>query len=99
MDAFAKDSAKPKRIDISTRLLDQRVELRVADNGTGIAPEIAASMFELLRTSKDDGMGVGLWLSRTIVQAHQGYIDYETTLGQGTTFCVTMPVHHESVIY
>lgn len=99
MDAFAKDSAKPKRIDISTRLLDQRVELRVADNGTGIAPEIAASMFELLRTSKDDGMGVGLWLSRTIVQAHQGYIDYETTLGQGTTFCVTLPVHHEAVIY
>ena len=99
MDAFARDSIQPKRMGIRTRLLDQGVELCVTDNGTGIAPEVAASMFELLRTNKDDGMGVGLWLSRTIVQAHRGQIDYETTPGQGTTFRVTLPVHQEALIY
>ena len=99
MDAFKQPWNKPKQIDIRTRLIDQRVELMVSDNGAGIAPEIAASMFELLRTSKEEGMGVGLWLSRTIVQAHQGDIDYETNPAQGTTFRVTLPVQSESVIY
>jgi signal transduction histidine kinase len=98
IDAFAADSPKPWHIDISTRMLDSHAELVVTDNGSGIAPEIMASVFELLRTNKDDGMGVGLWLSRTIVEAHQGSINFEST-SAGTSFRVTLPVTSDEMIY
>lgn len=99
MDAFEPHTSKPKRIQIGTRLLDHAVELTVSDNGMGIAPPIAASMFELLRTNKDEGMGVGLWLSKTIVESHHGTIDYETSATTGTVFCVRLPISHDALIY
>jgi signal transduction histidine kinase len=98
-DAFAPDTAKQKRVTVRTQLQGDRVLLTVTDNGSGIAPEIAASIFELLRTSKDDGMGIGLWLSRTIVESHQGTIDFETHTDSGTTFTVNLPATTEQMIY
>jgi len=98
-DAFAPDTAKQMRVTVRTQLLGVRVLLTVTDNGSGIAPEIAASIFELLRTSKDDGMGIGLWLSRTIVESHQGTIDFVTHTDSGTTFTVNLPATTEQMIY
>jgi signal transduction histidine kinase len=60
-------------------------------------------IFELLRTNKAEGMGVGLWLSRTIVEAHHGTIEFEscTTSGSssGSTFTVTLPIQTDELIY
>ena len=88
-----------KRIKVSTQLHNDKMVVSVTDNGTGIAPEITASMFELLRTNKDEGMGVGLWLSRTIVESHHGSIDFVTSPEVGTTFKVTLPVTAEEMIF
>jgi signal transduction histidine kinase len=64
----------------------------VSDSGSGIAPEIQATMFELLRTDKIDGMGIGLWLSKTIVELHNGTIEFETSSKLGTCFTVMLPI-------
>jgi signal transduction histidine kinase len=61
----------------------------------GIDPEIETMVFELLRTNKDTGMGIGLWLSKAIVESHQGKINFTTALNQGTTFRVELPNNSE----
>lgn len=97
IDAFANTAPKQKRITVCTRWVDNKAELAVADNGSGIAPEIAASIFELLRTNKEDGMGIGLWLSHTIVESHHGTMSFETSPTSGTTFCVALPVDKDLI--
>ena len=62
---------------------DDMVEINIADTGAGIAPEIAAQLFQPLVTSNRQGMGVGLSISRTIVEAHGG-VDRATNPGGGT---------------
>ena len=63
----------------------------VSDTGGGIDPEIAAQLFQPFVTSKRTGMGVGLSISRTIVEAHSGRIWAEPNSGGGSTFHFTVP--------
>jgi two-component system NtrC family sensor kinase len=72
----------------------QSVWLRVTDSGEGIAPENLRRIFDPFFTTKPEGKGVGLGLSVSygIVQAHGGDIEVQSTLGQGTTFTITLPV-------
>jgi two-component system NtrC family sensor kinase len=71
------------------------VWMEVADTGAGISPDTLKRIFEPFFTTKPVGKGTGLGLSLSygIVQKHQGRIDVESVLGQGTTFRVTLPVH------
>ena len=69
---------------------DGLVQVDVADTGTGIAPEIAAQLFQPFVTSKPHGMGVGLSISRTIVEAHGGRLWAEARPGGGTVFHMTV---------
>jgi two-component system sensor kinase FixL len=66
------------------------VEIGVADTGAGIAPEIAAQMFQPFVTTKPQGMGVGLSISRTIVESHGGRLWVEPNPGGGTVFRLTL---------
>ena len=66
------------------------VEVRVTDTGPGIAPEIMAQLFQPFVTSKPHGMGVGLSISRTIVEAHGGKLWAEDNPGGGTIFRMTL---------
>lgn len=66
------------------------VEVRVSDTGPGIDPEIAETLFTPFMTTKENGMGVGLSISRTIVAAHGGTISVESEAGVGTTFRFTL---------
>ena len=70
---------------------DNMVEISVADTGTGIAPEISAQLFQPFVTTKRQGMGVGLSISRTIVEAHGGSIAALPNPGGGTVFRLTLP--------
>ena len=63
----------------------------VADTGTGIAPEIAQHLFQPFLTSKANGMGVGLSICRTIIEAHAGRINARANDGGGTVFEFTLP--------
>ena len=67
------------------------IEIAVADTGAGIAPEIATQLFQPFVTSKRQGMGVGLSISRTIVEAHGGSIAPRPNPGGGTVFSFTLP--------
>jgi two-component system, NtrC family, sensor kinase len=72
----------------------RQLELRLRDDGSGIAPEILPQIFEPFLTTKESGHGVGLGLaiSRTIVERHGGCIEAQSELGRGTTFTVRLPL-------
>ncbi len=69
------------------------VQIRVTDNGSGIAPDHLERIFEPFFTTKGEGHGTGLGLSivRNIVELHNGRIEIESQLGSGTTFILTFP--------
>jgi len=70
---------------------DDMIRVMVSDRGTGIAPEVMARLFQPFLTTKQNGMGVGLSISRTIVEAHGGRIWAEGNPGGGTVFNFTVP--------
>jgi len=70
---------------------DDLLELYVADSGPGISPEIAAQLFQPFVTTKRYGMGVGLSISRSIIESHGGQIRVEPNGGGGTVFRFTLP--------
>ena len=94
-EAFPASFQGDKRISVQTQMVKSHIVLTVADNGMGIDPEIETMVFELLRTNKDTGMGIGLWLSKAIVESHQGKINFTTELNRGTTFRVELPNNSE----
>jgi PAS domain S-box-containing protein len=67
------------------------VEVAVADTGPGLAPEVAGRLFEPFVSTKPEGMGVGLSICRTIVEAHGGRLWAESNPGGGTVFRFTLP--------
>jgi two-component system NtrC family sensor kinase len=80
---------------IETRLSndEMEIEIQVRDDGAGIAPDVLSHIFEPFLTTKESGHGVGLGLaiSRGIVERHNGRIEVQSELGRGTTFTVTLP--------
>jgi two-component system, NtrC family, sensor kinase len=69
------------------------IKIRVRDDGAGIAPDVLPQIFEPFLTTKESGHGVGLGLaiSRGIVERHNGRIEVASELGRGTTFTITLP--------
>ncbi|HYD50659.1 MAG TPA: ATP-binding protein [Terriglobales bacterium] len=67
-------------------------ELVVRDSGGGIPPEVLRSIFEMQFTTKSGGTGVGLYVARSVVEAHGGTIAVDSQPGNGTTFSIRMPV-------
>jgi signal transduction histidine kinase len=91
MDALAAVAREQKTIVITTTLKNGQLILHVDDNGCGIPEAKQNSVFELFKTSKAEGMGVGLWLSKTVIQSHRGDIRFTTRPGEGTRFEVVLP--------
>ena len=87
----AMQEVEQRELDISTRLVgDGMAEILVADTGPGIAPEVASRLFQPFTTTKTHGMGVGLSISRGIVEAHGGHLTTEPNPGGGTIFRLTL---------
>ena len=79
------------RIGVSTRWEGDEVVLAVADNGAGMAPDIAQRVFEPLFSTKAFGVGLGMPLVKRIVEQHGGKVEIETAEGRGTTVSLRLP--------
>jgi two-component system, LuxR family, sensor kinase FixL len=89
----AMQSEKTRRLTVSTFVSDDGfVEVTVADTGPGISPDIAKQLFEPFITTKAKGMGVGLSLCRTILEAHEGRIWATSNAEGGATFHFRLPM-------
>lgn len=80
-----------RRVVVRTRASDKEVEVSVVDSGAGIQDEILSRIFKPFVTSKSTGMGLGLSISRTIVEAHGGKIRAENLPGGGAAFHFSLP--------
>jgi signal transduction histidine kinase len=84
------------RIEVHTEHRDGRVLLSVSDNGCGMDKAfVKDSLFRPFQSTKKKGLGIGLFQSRAIVQAHGGTIHVQTEAGKGTTFLISLPVPAE----
>ena len=84
-------SPEPREIEISAKRVDgDMIKVCVTDNGAGISSEMEGRLFESFATSKPEGMGLGLAISRTLVQAHGGELWLVDS--QPTRFCFTLPI-------
>jgi two-component system, LuxR family, sensor kinase FixL len=87
----AMEGSQKRELVVSTASgKDGIVTIGVADTGSGIAPEVMSQLFQPFVTNKRHGMGVGLSISRTIVEAHGGQIEVEPNPGGGTIFRFTL---------
>jgi two-component system, LuxR family, sensor kinase FixL len=83
--------SEPGEIEISARQAEKGlIRVCVSDNGPGISPDMQGRLFESFATSKPEGMGLGLAISRTLVQAHGGELWLEDS--RPTRFCFTLPM-------
>ena len=81
-----------REITLATRVIgDGMIEVTVADVGPGISEDIARRLFEPFVSSKHDGMGLGLSISRSIIETHGGQLTAESKAGGGTSFRFTVP--------
>ena len=86
-----KDAGEMK---VATRQQDGFVVFSVTDTGSGMSPEfVERSLFRPFQTTKKKGMGIGLYQSKMIVEAHGGKIDVESEEGRGSTFRIMLPIN------
>ena len=82
------------KISVSTQREGEQVEIRITDNGPGIANDVKDKVFEPFFTTKPAGSGTGLGLSLSydiIVKGHSGNLTVESEEGQGATFVISLP--------
>jgi two-component system, LuxR family, sensor kinase FixL len=93
----AMEGSGRRELTVSADLIeDGMVQVSVADTGPGIAPEIADRLFQPFVTTKAQGMGVGLSICRSIVEAHGSELRVELNPGGGTIFRFSVPVVREA---
>lgn len=76
----------------NARVADDMVEVTVSDTGSGLPEQVKAKLFQTFFTTKETGMGVGLSISRSIIEAHGGRMWAETNSAGGATFRFTLPL-------
>lgn len=89
--ALSKVSIEDKCIVITGKYIEEGVEVSVSDNGPGLSVESREHLFELLSASTHQGMGLGLWLCKHIIERHGGKIWYESAPSGGAQFMFTLP--------
>lgn len=91
-DAMSAVGDRPRELLIKTERDDaDRVRLSVQDTGVGFEPQAADRLFQAFYTTKDDGMGIGLSVSRSIIESHHGQLWATSNDGLGATFSFSIP--------
>jgi signal transduction histidine kinase len=83
------------RVSLEADTVPGQLCLRLHDTGSGIEPQALERIFDPYFTTKAAGTGIGLTIAQQIVQAHGGHIDVTSTVGQGSTFTVWLPLTRE----
>lgn len=91
VQATGRHPVHPAVVRVATRGSNRHVSMAVDDAGPGVAPEALERLFEPYFTTKEDGFGMGLAISRSIVESHGGSIDVANVPGGGARFTVTLP--------
>jgi len=92
-DAMAGVAASQRRLIVATdRVADNEIRVRVTDRGPGIPADDLKRVFEPFYSTKSEGLGLGLAVSRQIIVAHRGRLFAENDRGGGASFCFTLPV-------
>ena len=79
-------------ISVSEEIREESIIVKVTDNGEGIPPEMQSKIFIPNFTTKSSGTGLGLAMSKTIIEQAKGKIWFSTVVGEGTTFYVELPI-------
>jgi two-component system sensor kinase FixL len=99
MEAMAGTPQAERHLSVRTATNgDQRVEISVTDSGQGIRPEKLPQVFESFFTTKENGMGLGLAIVRSIIDAHQGRIYAKNNSDRGATFGFDLPISNPQTI-
>jgi signal transduction histidine kinase len=80
------------KLTVSTRRVDDHVAIAIRDTGPGIALDVGKHLFEQFFTTKPQGTGLGLYISRQIIEEHGGTLRWESAPGAGTTFTASLPI-------
>jgi signal transduction histidine kinase len=97
MDAVSERPEEDRQVNVSAQPGENGcLEIMVRDTGTGIAPDKLSRIFEPFFTTKPNGMGMGLAISRTIVEAHGGKIRALNNPDRGAMFSFTIPLDEKS---
>ena len=92
IDSLAANISGDRNILIEVSDHAETINISVTDNGPGIDPKLASSLFELTRSNKHDGMGVGLWISKYIIEnRHHGRLDIDLGHSPGAKFVIELP--------
>lgn len=96
VDAMKQGLYTDRGIQVTTRLMDpHRAVVTVVDHGHGVPPQLADSIFHPFVSTKRDGLGIGLAISRTIAQGHGGDLTYRPNPSGGSIFGFSMPISEE----
>jgi nitrogen-specific signal transduction histidine kinase len=79
-------------LTVTTRRVEDNVEIAVSDSGPGITEEVGRRLFEQFFTTKPQGSGLGLSITRQIATQHGGQIQWSSQPGAGATFTITLPI-------
>lgn len=90
----AMEHTKEKHLTITTQRTDGMIEIRVSDTGAGVSDEMKPRLFEAFATTKEDGMGIGLSISKSIIDAHQGELFAIDNNPHGSSFIIRIPATH-----
>lgn len=92
IDAICDSDPNTREIKITVRTEDDFAIIDIEDTGPGIDIKMLPTLFELYKTSKKDGLGVGLWLCKTIIQKHHGEISASNSLNEGARLTIQIPL-------
>lgn len=95
IEAMAHTPPRQRRLSIAVAVDGDQVVVSVADNGSGVPPEVAENLFQPFFTTKDEGMGMGLNICRSIIEVHQGRLWFEPHDGGGAVFRFSLPTRSQ----
>lgn len=92
LQALAERQNGDQSLSAETRSRDDRCEIVVSDNGSGMSAEVLARIFEPMFSTKNFGVGLGVPIIKNILEGHGGGVDYQSVAGEGTTVVMWLPL-------